>query len=162
MKKYVTASLLVLIAIGSGVAIVNWIAPSSSQPITGDTTNQNIKSVAGINLVLSSAELAKHNSSQSCWLLISGKIYDVTSFLPDHPGEAKTILPTCGTDATAAYASRGGTGSHSATATAMLADYYIGDLNQTVNTSSINSALPAPTGSAQSRFRGGDDDWEDD
>jgi len=110
---------------------------------------------------LTSVELAKHNSRQSCWLLISGKIYDVTNFLNQHPGNASTILPTCGTDATQAYATRGGTGSHSSSATAMLDAYYIGDLDQTVATSATNLAslpMPAPT----SVPRSGDDDDEDD
>jgi cytochrome b involved in lipid metabolism len=114
-------------------------------------------------LALTSAELAKHNSINSCWLLISGKIYDVTTFMNSHPGGVAEILNTCGTDATAAYASRGGTGTHSSSANAMLAAYYIGDLNQTVVTSPASPTTPSianptftpPTGR-------GDDEFEDD
>ena len=180
MKKFVTASLLVFIAITSGVAIVSWISPDNknNQPITGsniDNTNQAGK-ITEVNattstLKLSSAELAKHNSAKSCWLLISGKIYDVTTFLPNHPGEAKAILPTCGADATQAFATKGKPGGkpHSGSANAMLADYYIGDLNQTVTTDPTNPTTPAianPSAttdtSASRRDRGDDDEWEDD
>lgn len=98
--------------------------------------------IPSTNLVLSSAELAKHNSRQTCWLLISGKIYDVTTYLNQHPGNASTILPTCGTDATQAYANRGGTGTHSSSANSLLAAYFIGNLNQTVNTTSTNPTTP--------------------
>ncbi len=37
-------------------------------------------------------ELAVNNTEQSCWLAIEGKVYDVTSFLEEHPGGKKTVL----------------------------------------------------------------------
>lgn len=33
-------------------------------------------------------EVAKHNWKESCWVIIHGKAYDVTEFLPEHPGTA--------------------------------------------------------------------------
>ncbi|KAI8995498.1 FMN-dependent dehydrogenase-domain-containing protein [Trametes punicea] len=48
-------------------------------------------------------EVAKHNSPSSCWVIIKNKVYDVTEFLPDHPGGAKIILKYAGKDATSAY-----------------------------------------------------------
>jgi cytochrome b involved in lipid metabolism len=184
MKKYVTLSLFVFFAITVAVLTAGLIkydtnkesgAFSNNTSGTTDTVNQ-VGSITGVNsggtsLALSKAELVKHNSSQSCWLLISGKIYDVTTFLPDHPGEAKTILPTCGTDATSAYATMGSKGkSHSSNATAMLADYYIGDLNQVVKTSTNPSnpsgqATPAianPSAATNPPVSRGDDDEFDD
>eukprot|EP00276_Gloeochaete_wittrockiana_P019051 CAMPEP_0184356640 /NCGR_PEP_ID=MMETSP1089-20130417/103960_1 /TAXON_ID=38269 ORGANISM="Gloeochaete wittrockiana, Strain SAG46.84" /NCGR_SAMPLE_ID=MMETSP1089 /ASSEMBLY_ACC=CAM_ASM_000445 /LENGTH=41 /DNA_ID= /DNA_START= /DNA_END= /DNA_ORIENTATION= len=32
------------------------------------------------------AEISKHTSDNDCWILIHGKVYDVTDFLDDHPG----------------------------------------------------------------------------
>ncbi|EED78421.1 predicted protein [Postia placenta Mad-698-R] len=48
-------------------------------------------------------DVAQHNSASSCWVIISDKVYDVTDFLPEHPGGAKIILKYAGRDATAAY-----------------------------------------------------------
>ncbi|KAM5538176.1 hypothetical protein V8D89_008063 [Ganoderma adspersum] len=48
-------------------------------------------------------EVSKHNSSSSCWVIINNKVYDVTEFLPDHPGGTKIILKYAGKDATSAY-----------------------------------------------------------
>lgn len=41
--------------------------------------------------------LAKHNKLSDCWVAYGGKVYDVTSFLPKHPGSASAISPYCGT-----------------------------------------------------------------
>lgn len=52
---------------------------------------------------LSGAQIAKHNSRESCWVIIHGKAYDVTEFLPEHPGGPKIILKYAGKDATEEY-----------------------------------------------------------
>ncbi|RMZ76038.1 hypothetical protein DV737_g5012, partial [Chaetothyriales sp. CBS 132003] len=50
--------------------------------------------------LLSGEEVAKHNSNDSCWVIVHGKAYDVTEFLPEHPGGPKIILKYAGKDAT--------------------------------------------------------------
>jgi hypothetical protein len=46
------------------------------------------------------SEVQKHNSVDSCWVILSGNIYDVTSFIDQHPGGRTAILKAAGTDAT--------------------------------------------------------------
>ncbi|PYH86109.1 mitochondrial cytochrome b2 [Aspergillus uvarum CBS 121591] len=53
--------------------------------------------------VFDAAEVAKHNTAESCWVILYGKVYDVTNFLSDHPGGAKIILKLAGKDATEEY-----------------------------------------------------------
>lgn len=53
--------------------------------------------------MLEGLEVAKHNSRESCWVIIKGKVYDVTDFLDEHPGGASIILRYGGKDATAEY-----------------------------------------------------------
>ncbi|KAJ9137879.1 FMN-dependent dehydrogenase [Pleurostoma richardsiae] len=48
-------------------------------------------------------EVAKHTSPDSCWVILYGNVYDVTSFLGDHPGGSKIILKLAGRDATEEY-----------------------------------------------------------
>ena len=38
---------------------------------------------------LTGEEIAKHNSKDSCWVIVHGKAYDVTEFLP---GEISHLL----------------------------------------------------------------------
>ena len=53
--------------------------------------------------VIEGAELAKHNSRQSCWLAIHGEVWDATDFLEQHPGGANLILKLAGKDASDEY-----------------------------------------------------------
>ncbi|KAG8757115.1 hypothetical protein FRC14_002377 [Serendipita sp. 396] len=45
-------------------------------------------------------EVAKHNTKDDCWVIVDGKVLDVSKFLPDHPGGEKAILLYAGRDAT--------------------------------------------------------------
>ncbi|KAK9331550.1 FMN-dependent dehydrogenase-domain-containing protein [Lipomyces starkeyi] len=51
-------------------------------------------------VTLTGAEIGKHNTKESCWVIVHGKAYDVTEFLPEHPGGQKIILKYAGKDAT--------------------------------------------------------------
>lgn len=95
------------------------------------------------DVLLSQEEIAKHAHPSDCWIIIENKVYDVSKFLVKHPGGAGYITPYCGQDATAPFLTKGGRGSHSATAFRILGVIYLGDLNGTVtnkpDTQSINT-----------------------
>ncbi len=58
-------------------------------------SNKNISPIIGgkIDLIL----LSKHDSVNDCWVAYGGKVYDISSYLPKHPGSAGAISPFCGT-----------------------------------------------------------------
>lgn len=92
------------------------------------------------SLTLSMSEISKHNKSSDCWMLISGKVYNITDYFGSHPGGNSTMSATCGKDATAAYMTRdpyatdsGSRSRHSSRAVNLLEKYYIGDLNQVIS-----------------------------
>ena len=72
-------------------------------------------------------EVVKHNTRDDCWLVIHGKVYDVTAFIPMHPG-GSAILQGCGKDATNLFETRPmGSGiPHSQRARDLLVRYFIG------------------------------------
>jgi L-lactate dehydrogenase (cytochrome) len=53
--------------------------------------------------VISLDRVREHKFSNDCWIVVHSKVYDVTSFLPEHPGGSKIILKYAGSDATTAY-----------------------------------------------------------
>ncbi|KAK9773676.1 putative FMN-dependent dehydrogenase-domain-containing protein [Seiridium cardinale] len=58
--------------------------------------------MAGDKLI-SAEEVVKHTTPESCWVVLYGHVYDVTEFLPSHPGGSKIILQLAGRDATEEY-----------------------------------------------------------
>uniref|UniRef100_A0A7S0UNK8 Cytochrome b5 heme-binding domain-containing protein n=1 Tax=Polytomella parva TaxID=51329 RepID=A0A7S0UNK8_9CHLO len=69
-------------------------------------------------------ECQKHSDEKDCWLIIRDKVYDVTSFLEEHPGGFDVILSVAGKNATTAFQEVG----HSKTAKKLLESFYIGEL----------------------------------
>lgn len=94
---------------------------------------------------LNTAEVAKHSRVSDCWIIVSGMVYNVTEYLPFHPGGQSTITPHCGKEATVAFETMDGEGSHSATAYQMLDNYYVGILvggntSDTTTSTDVNTA----------------------
>lgn len=100
--------------------------PDTSTTATTPTTNPDTPTSSTDNLT--KAGVAKHTSSSDCWIIVEKSVYDVTDFLNQHPGGAERITPYCGKDATTAFQTQGGEGSHSSTADSLLKDYLLGPL----------------------------------
>ncbi|KAI0424770.1 glycolate oxidase [Xylaria sp. FL1042] len=54
-------------------------------------------------MFIDGAEVARHGTEKDCWVVIHGKVWDVSDFLADHPGGAGIIAKFSGRDATEAY-----------------------------------------------------------
>lgn len=48
--------------------------------------------------IFTNEDVSKHATPSSCWVTRNGKVYDVTSFLSDHPGGDDFILKYAGRD----------------------------------------------------------------
>ncbi|XP_012597829.1 cytochrome b5 type B isoform X1 [Microcebus murinus] len=70
-------------------------------------------------------EVAQRNSLKELWLVIHGRVYDVTRFLNEHPGGEEVLLEQAGIDASESFEDVG----HSSDAREMLKQYYIGDVH---------------------------------
>ncbi|KAJ2039930.1 hypothetical protein H4S03_001384 [Coemansia sp. S3946] len=69
-------------------------------------------------------QIQQHAKREDVWIVVHGKVYDVTKFLDEHPGGEEVILEHAGIDATEAFEDIG----HSDDARELLKDYFIGDL----------------------------------
>lgn len=148
---------LIILAIGGGA--VFWLVASDSEPevstsalspssddntgenddasndnsAPGETTGEGMDSSEAMTYTL--ADVATHASSSDCWTVINNKVYDLTSYIPQHPG-GDEVLRACGKDGTSLFTQRTtedgetvGSGTpHSGSATAQLQTLYVGDL----------------------------------
>ncbi|XP_064213305.1 cytochrome b5 reductase 4 isoform X2 [Tribolium castaneum] len=81
-------------ALAPGHSLMDWIRlGSSGKDLTG------VGSQAG-NLSVTPSELALHNKETDAWLCIRGRVYNVTAYLPFHPGGPEQLMKGAGKDAT--------------------------------------------------------------
>jgi L-lactate dehydrogenase (cytochrome) len=45
-------------------------------------------------------QVSHHNSKDDCWIVIDDGVYDITDFIPIHPGGKTMIFRVAGQDAT--------------------------------------------------------------
>lgn len=88
------------------LGVVSQTRKSLCPPICGATAviEKLIRTPAYTDFTMSktftAAEIKNHKTEKDCWVIIKGNVYDVTKFLPDHPGGKKAILMYGGKDAT--------------------------------------------------------------
>ncbi len=49
------------------------------------------------------AEVAQHSTGNDCWSIVNGKVYELTAWIPLHPGGQQVIEAMCGKDASAGF-----------------------------------------------------------
>jgi cytochrome b involved in lipid metabolism len=74
--------------------------------------------------IITRAEVAKHSTEKDLWMVIHGKVYDVTAFTDEHPGGVDTLTDVGGADGTADFDNVG----HSESAKQQLKKFLIGEL----------------------------------
>ncbi|XVE81377.1 hypothetical protein DITRI_Ditri15bG0058700 [Diplodiscus trichospermus] len=81
--------------------------------------------MGGARKVFTLAQVSEHNTPKDCWLIINGKVYEVTKFLEDHPGGDEVLLSATGKDATDDFEDVG----HSDSARGMMDQYRVGEID---------------------------------
>jgi cytochrome b involved in lipid metabolism len=114
----------VLVAGVLGFSFLSRNKGSSGMPISVST-----EQAAAPSTSITLDEVVKHADAKSCFMAVEGNVYDVTSYIPNHPGR-DAILQGCGKDATEMFNSRPGKGtSHSNRARDTLLKLKIGVLS---------------------------------
>ena len=91
-------------------------------------------------------EIAKHNNRNDCWIIVHGKVYDVTPFLDDHPGGDESLILSTGKDATIDFEDVG----HSDSAIDMMQKFFVGKMDTSTVPGEVKQN-PAPLASTQSQ-----------
>lgn len=171
MKKELLIGVLgfIIIIVGIGYIRTSYYSGATKTQTNIALTNTEVqqalnKAAASGATTLSAEVIGQHATSSDCWLLIDNGVYDVTSYLRLHPGGRAIIIPYCGKDATAAFTTKAGQGSHSSFAQSQLAAYAIGTLGTTITVENIQTTqqeintLPVPTSSSDSEHE--DEEYE--
>ncbi|KAG2176517.1 hypothetical protein INT44_007180 [Umbelopsis vinacea] len=82
-----------------------------------------------MSTTFSLAQVAEHSQKKDIYVAIHNKVYNVTSFIEEHPGGEEVLLDEAGKDATEAFEDIG----HSDEAREILENYYVADLDEAVS-----------------------------
>ena len=140
MKKTVPIVLIILF-IGITVSFVYFISSNNASSNSNTQTSQNDQATSTQNTEpdkeYSVEEVKTHSSQTDCWTIIAGDVYDITSYIPRHPG-GDEILKACGNEGTTLFTSRttedgqkvGSGTAHSVSAENILISFKIGTIKK--------------------------------
>ncbi|MFZ5792823.1 MAG: cytochrome b5 domain-containing protein [Pseudomonadota bacterium] len=117
--------LVLLASIGFWLAMAAIWAAASWLPAPAPQVSEE-PPAAPAEKLYTTAEIARHDSASSCWLIVAGRVYDVTAYIGEHPADPDTILRYCGKDATRGFDTKDRGRPHSGAARRLLEDYFIG------------------------------------
>lgn len=83
--------------VGASGPNCEYVCPELPETPTTTTTQTKVPTTFTLE------QIAAHNTRESCWSAINGVVYDLTSWIPNHPGGEKRILNLCGIDGTLSF-----------------------------------------------------------
>lgn len=100
----ITASVAVIgLAVVTGHSGAEAVWGAGRPAITGPGAAAEPTTTAEAAKTYTLEQVAQHNQASDCWAAVDGKVYDLTSWIGQHPGGPQRILNLCGTDATQAF-----------------------------------------------------------
>lgn len=141
MKKSTIAIIIAILSVGviAGIYFFNQDEPSVSDTpaITNQTGDNSAQPSATTAASFTASEVTEHNTADDCWTIINSNVYDLTAYIPRHPGGQDEIIAACGKDGTSLFTERktasgdsAGSGTpHSSGAASQLENLKIGTLS---------------------------------
>ncbi len=121
MKK-----LLIVLMFGLVLVGCNKQEKFVSEPdVSGRGQDESDEVLVGEGLGMS--DVAYHNSFDDCWMVVDGKVYDVSKYIEANP-KAATVTLGCGEDATELFASPPNDTGDLEALWSVLPEYLVGDL----------------------------------
>ena len=85
-----------------GFSLLHWQKLSMDADLTGGVGKADPDDEASWR-AWPRAEIRKHSTRDDFWMIIRGKVYNLTSYLPYHPGGVDILMSTAGRDGTALF-----------------------------------------------------------
>lgn len=129
------AAIVLTVVVGHTGAAAVWEgriqdAPSASSGASAPASPGSSAAPSGASApptALTMAEVATHATAADCWSVVKGTVYDLTSWIDQHPGGVGPIESMCGVDATDAFIAQHGS---QRTPNKVLAGFEVGPLVQ--------------------------------
>ena len=132
---------------------IGTLATSSASSSASGSSGSSSSGSSGT--VITAATVAQHASPSDCWTTISGRVYNLTSFIASHPGGVSRIITLCGINGTSAFSTQH---AGNQAALAALAPLIIGT-DGTVSASSSSTTVKTPS---HTTHADDDDEGDDD
>lgn len=103
-KAYIAVALVVLVGVIAAVLLLT----NKEDATTTNTQSVNTTNTTSGNndTVYALADVKSHSTQNDCWSVIDGKVYNLTSYVPRHPGGIDEIVKACGNDGTSLFESQ--------------------------------------------------------
>lgn len=111
MKIKLSIGIIIVVIVG-GIFIIsrptkdaNYEQPYKDNTEILTTENIDVNTTETIK-AYSMDEVMMHKDTQSCWTVVNGNVYDVTTWINQHPGGPEKILFLCGKDGTSNFTNK--------------------------------------------------------
>jgi len=80
--------------------------------------------------LFSASEVAEHNTTENCWVILNNTVYDITDYLKDHSEKFLDISGWCGQDITEDFTTKAGSGEDHTGGYNVIEKYSVGVLTE--------------------------------
>lgn len=93
------ATIVLTVVVGHTGALAVWEGRIATTPVSAPADATQPSASGDLTM----AEVARHDSADDCWSVVDGTVYDLTSWISQHPGGPSPIKGMCGVDASSAF-----------------------------------------------------------
>eukprot|EP01120_Amphizonella_sp_Union-15-10_P016889 TRINITY_DN9166_c0_g1_i1.p1 TRINITY_DN9166_c0_g1~~TRINITY_DN9166_c0_g1_i1.p1 ORF type:complete len:128 (-),score=25.68 TRINITY_DN9166_c0_g1_i1:124-507(-) len=83
------------VPLSSGHGLADWVRLVN--------TGKDLSGRHGQNPRITKEEVQQHKTKDDCWIILKGKVYNVTEYLNYHPGGVEKLMMAAGKDATSLF-----------------------------------------------------------